>query len=199
MYKIPELTVTISEPNFSHIANGELSVDFRDIKDYYTSRFLKAGLLDDDGRPFPDNKAMVTFKRSFCSEQFRKVCQLSIQLNKSDGKQYYCLHVLEDDPELFGNIEQLDDTDAIADRVADAFRMPSVPDNIRQDFIDSITKEDSDREYYLSVAADLKEYLDKFLSPHKCKDIYEREDRYSEYGFEKARKKLQELYDIAIR
>ena len=199
MYRIPEITVTISEPNFSHIANGELSVDFRDIKDYYTSRFSKAGLLDDEGKPVPDNKAVVTFKRSFCAEQFRKVCQLSIQLNKSDGKQYYCLHVLEDDPELFENIEQHDETDMIADQVADSFRVPSVPDNIRQDFIQRITEDNDDRVYYLSVAADLKEYLDRFLSPHKCKDLYEREDMYSEYGFEKARKKLQELYEIAIR
>lgn len=195
--QLPELTLITNEPSYSRIEKGEVLVDLRDIKDYYTKKLMSAGLIYNNGEPSPDPLALVTFKKGFAkdADNFKRLCRLNI---KADAYEFEVLNT-DVENESDGVFDDTVCTDAVAEAAADAFRLPAVPDNIRQDFAQQLAMQEDDRELYLEQAKELRDYLDKFLSPHKCKDLYEREERYSEYGFEKARKKLQELYEIAVR
>ena len=186
---LPRMQLIIKEPWFTMIKDGIKQEEYRDIKEYYTSRFKNLGLIEIDPKrgPEPTDNALVVieFKNGYAKDAptMEKTCRLIIgrgmeEWGADPEKDYYVLSILEEDPD--------DNTMAESDnkKEADEYKKAEL---------------DAERDYNNSLVDDAKEYLDKFLSPNTCKDVYEREERYSPYGFEKAKKYVQTLYDIARR
>lgn len=184
---IPHMQLIIKEPWFTMIKNGIKLEEYRDIKDYYISRFKNLGLIEVDSRIGPvqtDNALVVIeFKNGYAKDAptMEKTCRLIIgkgmeEWGANPSKDYFVLSILDE--------SEIPNKEPAADIPADVYKQAEL---------------EAKRDYDNSLADDAKEYLDKFLSPDTCKDIYEKEERYSPYGFEKAKRYVQTLYDLARR
>ncbi len=194
---IPHMQLIIKEPWFSMIKSGEKKEEYRDIKDYYTSRFKNLGLIEFDhkGRPEPvkDSRVIIEFKNGYAKDApvMEKLCNLLIgagmvEWGAVDGKDYYVLSIISD-------TSGEDPAAGHSDNKIPADNNEKAIDEYKQ------AEADAERDFNNSLADDAKEFLDRFLSPNTCRDPYEREERYSPYGFEKAKRYVKTLYDIAKR
>lgn len=75
--------------------------EYREIKDYWTTRFKKIGLLDEDGKPTGREKDVI-FQNGYGKNvpRFTAKVTLSIGTGKEEwgaepGVEYYVLHVLD--------------------------------------------------------------------------------------------------------
>ncbi len=110
------LTLQIKRKWFDMIASGEKKEEYREIKDYYDSRFLNAfgaicvgdevlhnDLTEADRVEWP---VPIVFRNGYsaASRQIKAMCTLSIGTGKPEwgaepGKKYYILHIKKIDKE----------------------------------------------------------------------------------------------------
>ena len=99
------LTLPIKKKWYDMILSGEKKEEYREIKPYYTSRFIGNGLLLMDGTPNAWPNAwgeMVIFRNGYSknSPSFKATVTLDIRTGKPEwgaepGKEYYVLTIIE--------------------------------------------------------------------------------------------------------
>ena len=95
------MILTIKKQWFDMIASGVKREEYRDIKPYYTSRFMSIGLLDKTARP-TNSGVWIMFRNGYSrsSPTFKALCTLDIkQGNTAWGAEpdttYYVLKIEE--------------------------------------------------------------------------------------------------------
>lgn len=102
------LTLPIKKEWYDMILSGEKKEEYREIKSYYTKRFLNSGLLREAVNPETESISIehdgvnwVMFRNGYDkkSPSFRALVQISIGKGRTEwgatpGKQYYILHIL---------------------------------------------------------------------------------------------------------
>ncbi len=67
------LTLILTSKWYDMIASGEKTQEYREIKEYYTRRFLNAGLIDELGCS-THKAADIVFRRGYAKNAPRMVC-----------------------------------------------------------------------------------------------------------------------------
>lgn len=102
------LILPIKKQWYDMILAGKKTEEYREIKPYYTKRFLSSHLLketldkdDEEINMVPDRPVMIRFRNGYSenSPSFRAICSLSIGTGKIEWgaeplKHYYVLHIL---------------------------------------------------------------------------------------------------------
>lgn len=102
------LTLPIKKQWYDMILSGEKKEEYREIKPYYTKRFLSCGLLKESDIPEdgkikigPDGPAIIRLRNGYStsSPSFDVICDLKIGEGKAEwgatpGEKYYILEIL---------------------------------------------------------------------------------------------------------
>lgn len=102
------LTLPIKKEWYDQIFSGRKKEEYREIKPYYTKRFLNCGLLQETVDPIfgsvviePKGAGWLGFRNGYSpdSPKFRALVEVSIGTGKIEwgaipGKQYYVLKIL---------------------------------------------------------------------------------------------------------
>lgn len=99
--EFPILTLPIKKKWFDMILDGIKLEEYREIKDYWTKRFKKIGLLDEDGIPIPAG-ATVLFQNGYSAKSPAFLAYVSLDIKTGnpewgaeEGVLYYTLKVHE--------------------------------------------------------------------------------------------------------
>jgi hypothetical protein len=102
------ITLPIKKQWYDMILSGDKKEEYREIKPYYTTRFINNGLLKEDIDSdtgsvsiVPRNVGIVRFRNGYSdrSPSFKAICDITIGTGNIDwgavpGEKYYVLHIL---------------------------------------------------------------------------------------------------------
>ena len=93
------LTLILKGKWYDMIRSGEKLEEYREIKEYYTTRFRNAGLIDEQGRSTVALKSVV-FRRGYAKNAPRMVCLCRCFIGRgwpswgaAPGARYYVLRI----------------------------------------------------------------------------------------------------------
>ena len=93
------LILPIKKQWFDMIFSGKKKEEYREIKPYYTTRFINAGILDPDTlEPYNDSTISIMFRNGYSSNSPAFVVQASLKIKEGNpewgaepGVKYYTL------------------------------------------------------------------------------------------------------------